>query len=338
MAGTVILNEILSENQLEDKIESIHEHLEKFKNNILENSVPMALLTVTKQLTKDPKDYPDKKSQAHVQVALRMNETKNKRFKRGDMISYVICEDGTTNPAMQRSYHLDELKGSESLKIDTQYYLAHQIHPVVTRLCEHLEGTDSCRIAICLGLDGEKFKLASQKAQERTNEVAGESIVKTTVEKYKNCEKFKFKCQKCKMENTIAAAFKRSDANLIPVLQKCSNPDCDGVPVFYLQSIKNELILSIRRFIKLFYENRMICDDENCAGMTRILTHASQTHRPICHLCKEGLLYRQYTEKELYDQLLYYRYMFDLQKYDKKSKFFFCFFFSFGFNFNFFLQ
>lgn len=322
MAGTVILNEILSENSLEEKIESIHGHLEKFKNNILENAVPMQLLTVTKQLTKDPKDYPNQKSQAHVQVALRMNATKNKRFKRGDMVSYIICEDGTSNPAMQRSYHLDELKGSDTLKVDTQYYLAHQIHPVVTRLCEYLEGTDSCRIAMCLGLDGEKFKAASQKAIERSNQVAGESIAKTTVEKYKNCEKFKFKCQKCKTENIVAAAFKRIDANLVPVLEKCINPDCNVSPFCYVQSIKNEMILAIRRCIKLFYENRMICDDENCGGMTRIYTHVANSHRPICHICKTGLLYRQYTEKELYDQLLYYRYVFDLQKYDEKCKFY----------------
>lgn len=323
MAGTVILNEILSENLLEEKVESIHEHLKKFKNNISDNSVPLPLLTVTKQLTKDPKDYPDQKSQAHVQVALRMNATKNKRFKRGDMISYIICEDGTSNPAMQRSYHLDELKGSETLKIDTQYYLAHQIHPVVTRLCEHLEGTDSSQIAICLGLDGEKYKLASQKAIERTNEVAGEAIVKTTVEKYKNCEKFKFKCPTCKTECTVAAAFKRIDANLVPVLERCVNPDCNVSPFHYVPAIKNEMILAIRRSIKLFYENRMICDNESCGGMTRIYTHVANAHRPICHICKEGSLYRQYTEKELYDQLLYYRYIFDLKKYDKKCKFIF---------------
>ena len=32
----------------------------------------------------------------------------------------------------QRAYHLDELKDTEKLKIDADYYLAHQMNTVVT--------------------------------------------------------------------------------------------------------------------------------------------------------------------------------------------------------------
>lgn len=34
---------------------------------------------------------------------------------------------------------------------DTHYYLAQQIHPVVSRLCDPIEGTDAARLAECLG-------------------------------------------------------------------------------------------------------------------------------------------------------------------------------------------
>ena len=34
---------------------------------------------------------------------------------------------------------------------DAKYYLANQIHPVVCRLCDPIEGTDSAHIAECLG-------------------------------------------------------------------------------------------------------------------------------------------------------------------------------------------
>lgn len=153
----------MSDIPMDDRLANIHKHLERFRETILNGSVPDSLLTITKQLTKAPKDYGSTTNLPHVQVAMRMNETRNKRFKRGDMIAYVICEDGTDRPATQRAYHLDELKGSEKLKIDTNYYLANQIHPVVSRLIEPIEGTDPSRIAGFLGLDPSKFKVAASR-------------------------------------------------------------------------------------------------------------------------------------------------------------------------------
>lgn len=164
MIGKIVLDEILSDNQLDEKIENIHNHLEKCRDNIINNLVPLQLLTITKQLTKALKDYNiTLQTLPHVQVALRMNKERNKRYKKGDMISYIICDDGTDNPPMQRAYHLDEIKSNPKLKIDVNYYLAQQIHPVVSRLCEPLEGTDASRIASCLGLDPNKFKASVQK-------------------------------------------------------------------------------------------------------------------------------------------------------------------------------
>lgn len=55
--------------------------------------------------------------------------------------------------ATQRAYSLEELKmpTNSHLKPDKHYYLAQQVHPVVTRLCELLEGIDAVRIAEFLG-------------------------------------------------------------------------------------------------------------------------------------------------------------------------------------------
>lgn len=46
------------------------------------------------QLTKSPHDYPDKKSLAHVNVALRML-SKGRKVNAGDTIPYVICDVST---------------------------------------------------------------------------------------------------------------------------------------------------------------------------------------------------------------------------------------------------
>ena len=60
-------------------------------------------------------------------------------------------QDGSSLPASQRAYHPDELSRNDQLKVDEEYYLAHQIHPVVSRLCDPIEGTDSALIAEMLG-------------------------------------------------------------------------------------------------------------------------------------------------------------------------------------------
>lgn len=43
-------------------------------------------------LTKDPQDYPDKKSLPHVHVALWINSQGGRRVKSGDTVSYIICK------------------------------------------------------------------------------------------------------------------------------------------------------------------------------------------------------------------------------------------------------
>jgi DNA polymerase alpha subunit A len=55
--------------------------------------------------------------------------------------------------ATQRAYSMEELKMATNghLKPDIQYYLAQQVHPVVSRLCDLLEGIDAVRIAEFLG-------------------------------------------------------------------------------------------------------------------------------------------------------------------------------------------
>lgn len=57
-----------------------------------------------------------------------------------------------------RAYHPDDLRKNESLEVDVDYYLKNQIHPVVSRLMEPIEGTNNAQIAECLGLDPSSFR------------------------------------------------------------------------------------------------------------------------------------------------------------------------------------
>nr|CAD7441284.1 unnamed protein product [Timema bartmani] len=148
--GKFVVQQILSDQSPDERTDNIHTHLIQIREDLENHRVPLSLLTITKQLTKNPGDYVDVKAMAHVQVAMRLNKKGGKKLRQGDTVEYIICEDGTSLPATQRAYHVDELKTNDGLKIDINYYLAQQIHPVVSRLCEPIEGTDAARIADCL--------------------------------------------------------------------------------------------------------------------------------------------------------------------------------------------
>jgi DNA polymerase alpha subunit A len=70
-ASHYCLDQILSGRPREEVVAGIHEHLSSLGNSIREGTVPLNKFVITKQLTKNPEDYPDAKNQPHVQVALR---------------------------------------------------------------------------------------------------------------------------------------------------------------------------------------------------------------------------------------------------------------------------
>ncbi|XP_032596491.1 DNA polymerase alpha catalytic subunit isoform X2 [Drosophila grimshawi] len=316
MVGKAVLDEVLAEKPLEDKLDAVHAQLGRIKDQIEQSAVPLPLYVITKQLTRAPQEYANSASLPHVQVAMRMNREHNRRYKKGDMVDYVICLDGTTNAAMQRAYHLDELKGSETLKLDTNYYLSNQIHPVVTRMVEVLEGTDASRIAECLGMDASKFRQNAQRIQrERTEEAEGESLQKTTLQLYRLCEPFRFNCVACKTEQLMASAYRPGpNSSHVPVLQQCVNAECQTSPLQYLVSIRNQLQLRIRGYVQRFYRNWLVCDHPDCNYNTRSYSIRLELRRPLCLKCSSGAMLRQYSERDLYNQLCYLRFMFDLNK------------------------
>ncbi|KAG4074677.1 hypothetical protein HA402_004548 [Bradysia odoriphaga] len=311
MAGKLVVEELFNTDRpIDDRIDTIHSHLETFKRNIEDDVTPLPLFNITQQLKKMPKDYTNVMQNPHVQIALRLNANKTKRFKKGDTINYIICDDGTDKPPMQRGYHMDEFKTNPKLKVDKLYYLEKQIHPIVTRLVEPIEGTDASRIATFLGLDSSKYIQAARRAQQdRADAGIGESVIKSSLQKYRYCKRFTFKCRACKTENVVASAFKKNEA----ALQQCSNPECNDRPYEHVAYIQNQLTLTIRQCISRFYENWLVCDEPTCNSNTRTYTHVTVNNRPVCRECKTGFLLRQYSESELNDQISYFRYMFDLE-------------------------
>lgn len=64
---------------------------------------------------------------------------------------HVLLQDGSNLSANQRAYAPEQLQKQDNLTLDTQYYLAQQIHPVVARICEPIDGIDAVLIATWLG-------------------------------------------------------------------------------------------------------------------------------------------------------------------------------------------
>ena len=69
---------------------------------------------------KNPEDYPDKNSQPHVQVALRMKQ-RGGSARTGDVIPYVFClsegEESAKTAQADRAKHPDEIRKSSELAI-----------------------------------------------------------------------------------------------------------------------------------------------------------------------------------------------------------------------------
>ncbi|XP_055614438.1 DNA polymerase alpha catalytic subunit [Uranotaenia lowii] len=319
IAGNFILSEILSDKPMDERIENIHLKLEKIKEDLLNGVTFPSLLEITKQLTRPLSEYSDTAQLPHVSVAVRMNKQRNRNFKRGDVVGYIICEDGTSAAAMKRAYHIDELKdpaNKDKLKPDVEYYLSQQVFPVVFRICEPLEGTDACRLALCLGLDPKKFQSLGAARDQDRDYADGEAVQKTITQKYRLCHRFEFTCVTCGTKNPVASGFKRDSGKHKSIFERCANDSCSVLPQQYLPAIINELTLAIRADIKRFYQRWMVCDNPICNQNTRLYSQVATKNNPHCIHCQKGLLIQQYSESDLYLQLNYYNYMFDLNLYE----------------------
>ncbi|KAL1248604.1 hypothetical protein QQF64_021922, partial [Cirrhinus molitorella] len=310
--GNYVIGQILSDQNRDTIVENIQKHLIEVGEKVANGSIPLNMFEINKSLTKDPQDYPDKKSLPHVHVALWINSQGGKKVKAGDTVSYVICQDGSNLGASQRAYALEQLQKQPGLSLDTHYYLSQQVHPVVGRICEPIEGIDAVLIATWLGLDPSHFR--AQQQHQREDEVdnfLGAPAQLTDEERYRDCERFTFTCPDCGTENIYDNVFEGAGSTLQPSLKNCCHIPCRGNPIEHTFQISNKLQLDIRRHIRRYYSGWLLCEDQACQNRTRRLPIAFSRSGPICPACLRSTLRPEYSEKALYNQLSFYRYIFD---------------------------
>uniref|UniRef100_A0A2S2P4V9 DNA polymerase n=2 Tax=Schizaphis graminum TaxID=13262 RepID=A0A2S2P4V9_SCHGA len=257
-AGRFVLRQILCDQSPEERVSNICAQLEKLRADCEGNNVPLGLLAISKTLTKAPQDYSDAKALPHVAIAQRLNKQSIK-FRQGDTVSYVVCEDGTNLASTQRVYHVDELKNNTNLKIDFKYYLSQQIHPVIMRLCAPLEDIDAKMIAEYLGLDPALYQNQRTKTiYENSHEENAIDLDDAT--RFSGCDTFKFKCLGCKTDlELLTPAIKKPNGKLEFSLDKCSNLECFISPYKYIGMLENILWANIRKHTTKFYKVIYFC-------------------------------------------------------------------------------
>ncbi|XP_071492723.1 DNA polymerase alpha catalytic subunit-like [Diadema antillarum] len=312
--GSYAIDQILSAESRELIVENIHTHLIELGEKVVAGTIPLEMYEIHKSLTKAPQDYPDKKSLPHVNVALRLNsQAGGKPIGAGDTVSYIVCEDGSNLPAGQRAYHPDELRKLDHLKVDTKYYLAQQVHPVVSRLCDPIDGTDAAHIAECLGLDPSGYRHSIRHREDESDALLGAQ--EDDEERFKDADRFKFICPNadCKRENIVDSVFTGTGSLAEARLGYCESR-CGTVPADHVIMLGNRLRLLIRTYIQKYYAGWLLCEDSSCAHRTRRVPLNPQRHGFVCPVCQRAVLKPEYSDKELYNQLCFFQFIFDYEK------------------------
>lgn len=328
--GEYVLNQILAIDKPSEQIlDSIHSYLRDTSNAIREKQLPLAMFVITKQLTKNPEDYPDSKSLSHVLVALRRNQgdKMTRKYKSGDTIPYVVCvrKDDPANAfntlaATQRAFHVEELKDDPNLEIDANYYLQSQIHPIVSRLCDPIDGTNTHVLAEFLGIEAPN---AHSVARQDNFEL--ELLNRTDETRYDTCRSLYLHCpnRKCGQQIEIRSLIRRvrpdnnendpqnglKSSSTIQhelTLTRCEHCSQALIEPQNVNFWVNQLHVSIRTLVNQFYLGWMTCEDPICKHRTRNFAGNLVKRGIACPECRQALLYPDISDVQMHLQLSFY--------------------------------
>ncbi|KAG0194902.1 DNA-directed DNA polymerase alpha catalytic subunit pol1 [Apophysomyces sp. BC1034] len=305
-----VLECILSDKDREEVINEIHSYLQTVGEQIRHGSMELEKFVINKQLTKKPEEYADAKNQPHVQVAIRMRSA-GQSVRAGDTIPYVICQvdhipNGAKTGFAEKAYHPDDVKRG-NMQLDIEWYLNQQVHPPVARLCSPMDGTDAARIAECLGLDANKYSSGIRSNGDDKDEFTTLESQISDEERFKDIERLVLKCSHCRDENVLEGIVREIDESAVECALECKA--CHKI--MPTSSIQMQLIMAIRSFTRQYYDGWLVCDDTTCGHRTRMMSvFGRRCLNEGCH----GAMKREFSDKKLYTQLLYFTFMFDTAK------------------------
>ncbi|KAK8253464.1 hypothetical protein IWZ00DRAFT_501276 [Phyllosticta capitalensis] len=311
-----LLNFLLSGEDPEVVVEKIHEHLRGLAQRMRDFKIPVQKYTIFTQLGKNPQEYPNGNSMPSVQVALKLL-AKGKQVRAKDVMSFVITGDsgGSAETAAKNAVTLDEILTPDSgLKPDIDYYLYKQILPPVERLCAPVAGTNVTRLAECLGLDTSKYRVSTvSSSNSLENEIHPlESQIPDEV-RFKDSQPMIVRCPSCKHQCAFRGLVTNSDMVNNDGIH-CRNASC-GKNISTL-SISSQLEAQIRQHTARYYAGWLVCDDPACGARTRQMSvYGHRCLGPYGRaLGCSGRMSYEFTEKQMYNQLLYLSSLFDVDK------------------------
>ena len=301
--GQYVLDQILSGLSREEVVERIHSHMQLVKEALEGNKIVLNKYIITKSLTKNPEEYADGKTQAHVVVAMRMRE-KGMSFRVGDFVEYVVCV--SSDPSFSNHcYHPTEVRKAEgALVIDKDWYIQHQILPPISRLCAPIAGTDTQQLAFHLGLDMQKYpvhggsKSGNEEAQFNYNYLSQE-------ERFAECTKLSFKCPACGVHSSIVGVVQKD---------KQSSMFCAGcMKTFDLVALCNQLTRHLRQLIDSYYKMQLVCTEPSCGHESRQLLFRKKAMCSTTAVKCNNLVRQEVDAGAVHTQLVYYRSLFDVK-------------------------
>ncbi len=243
-----------------------------------------------------------------VQVALK-KKAKGDTVRINDVIAFIITAgDSNNNPAERACAPQELLKKGSELKPDYEWYLLKQIFPPIERLCGPIEGTDAMRLAECLGLDTRKYQIANLVTQASKDIVPLDSTI-SDEERFKDAARLTLICQACGKGFAMEGLVTPQVCSAHGILCSCGN-------VLPPLSVNLQLESQIRMQVDQYYESWLQCDDPECGTKTRQMSVYGRRCIGRDGLAR-GCLGRMsfvYTDKALYNQLLYYDSLFCTDK------------------------
>lgn len=308
-----LLDEILSGEETEVAIARIHEYLREIAVKMREQTIPASKYIIYTQLGKAPKEYPNADSMPQVQVALR-DLARGKTVRRGDVVSYIITGDGkSSEPAPKRAYAPSDLKADPSLQPDVEWYIGKQIFPPVERLCANIAGTSTTQLAEQLGLSIRRYTSHQVQQDGSSNDTEIhplESQIPDHV-RFSDCARLSLRCRKCKASSIfegLAASPDRVSA---------SGVVCAGcAAVIPSLSVVAQVEHAVRVQTARYYEGWLVCDDAQCGNRTRQMSvYGTRCLGPkgLARDCLGRMRY-EYTEKAIYNQLVYFASLWDVDR------------------------
>ena len=319
-----VLNTLLSDTDPETALQEIYEYLEDIKSKVEKNEIRIDKYKINTKLSKDPSAYPGGKTMPAVQVALKMRKA-GRVVKAGTVITFVITRQETEDnkegteelsPAA-RAYSLNDVmvKGNKLIP-DNGYYLEKQIFAPVERLLDRIESFDVIRLSEALGLDSRKYlQRSTDYSYGNSNSIENLQPLETTIsdlERFKDSSNLELQCPSCSKTFPFGGIVASNHYLLSYNGIQCKTCDHIFLPI----QVTSQLEKCIRSHISLYYAGWLQCDDRTCGNVTRQISVFGK--RCLNDGCTGVIRYR-YTDKQLYNQLLYFDSLFDPEKNKKQE-------------------